>query len=164
MLAHYELSKSICSTFRNCFGGCPVRFGRTSKIGLEYIGQVCNISWVHCKRKGGGFTMWLRYKDQEERPHHAILRDMVDDYCRDINSLVRLGEPLKEVKNRSVNPSRDLEIYYMEKWISVGELFPIEVRELRSQELCANWNGIRNGIRCHVEPLDSIKQFSTSPV
>lgn len=136
----HELAKSICNTFNNTFLKCYVRFGRTVKIKTEFYAVVAGISWVYSKRKGGGFTIWLLYKENEARPHNVVLKDMVNDYSNYIDNLILIGKNLKEVKNKTTNPSKDIEFLFKGKWLMMEKIFPISVRELVSSVVCEEWN------------------------
>jgi len=135
----HKLSTDVCDTFRTAFIGSKVRFARTSKVLVEFVAQLDGISWTCCKRKGGGFTMWLKYKKHEPRPHHAVLREMVADYTAHVQERILTGENLKPVRNKAVNPSKDLEIFLHDNWVPMSSIFPINIREMSSYTVTGNW-------------------------
>jgi hypothetical protein len=144
MQVQHDMANTICQTFRQKYTNSYVRFARTCKIDVRFIAQIIEISWTHCKRKGGGFTIWLSYKGNKARSHHMILREMVVDYSDKINELIFQGHKLKPVKNKSINPSKDLEILCDGLWSNISVLFPIEIRELRQAHICNIWSEINN--------------------
>jgi len=143
----HSLATNICRTFESCFQNCTVRFGRTSKIEKKFEGRISRLSWAICERKGGGFTIWLDYAGAVARPHHAVLQEMVRDYSTEVDRQRYAGGRVKAIRNKAVNISKDLEILVGTNWCTVGTLFPIFIRELRSAKICRQW------IDHHSQPL-----------
>lgn len=138
ILQEHELATQVCAEFNKRFLNSQVRFGRTSKIKERFVGKIDGVTWAHCKRRGGGFYVWIVYGGLGGRPHHAVLRDMVHDYAAHVASLRVAGSEVKNIRNMSVSLPRDLEIEIHGGWVSLGELFPINVRELMVQA-CNHW-------------------------
>lgn len=139
VLRQYALSDTVCETFRRIGRRVPVRFGRTAKVKKQFVGELVDITWTYCKRKGGGFTCWVVYKGLAPRSHHVILKEMLADYTHYTHELIDQGHELKRIKNDSINPSKDLDIYTNGGWVPLGTFFPIQVRELHSSEVCERW-------------------------
>lgn len=138
LMFNQTLIKSILQTFKQSFVGCDMRFGRTKKISHVFKGIISDISWTDCKRKGGGFTIWVTYKDIT-RPHNIILKQMVDEYVAVVEEMKKKGIKLKSIRNRTINASKDLEVCFKGEWKCLDEIFPIEVRELRNHINCKVW-------------------------
>lgn len=143
-----SMASNVCDAFKSVYGGCTVRFGRVTKLSTQFTGKIVNITWQPSFRKGGGFNILIKYKNQDPKSHKQILKEMLKDY---MDCVTKHGQ-LKTVKTITTNPTKDLQIYVHKEWINLGILFPIEVREIKSLEKCQKWI---NTLSTNIDSQDS---------
>lgn len=97
-----------------------VCFGRVKKTDKRYYGTYQYSTHSGSKRRGGGFLLWIKYKNVI-RDHRNTARAMLNDYQKDY----------RQVKTKVVNPSLDLLFQVNGSWVKFGDLLPFDVRELR---------------------------------
>ena len=119
-----------------------VCFGRVNKTKKRFYANYAGASHKNTKRRGGGFIIWLNYKNKK-LDHRNAARAMLSDYQKEIG----------DVKTKVINPSLDLLFLVNGKWVTFRKLFPFNIRELNcsrkevqgwinSWEVILGWNNI----------------------
>ena len=136
----------ILEKLRRIIGnGVNISFGRVSKTDEILIGQMYDVQYKECSRRGGGFIFMCAYNSKSgggvlhNAPHQEVLKMMLYDYVAIIKNLRETRAPCKkrrmgftEPRNLAINASHDLRIKIDDQWVHLNELIPTSVRELNS--------------------------------